>query len=143
MGRNKKILKYAGLILIVIAVISAIVVVVILKDASRRSEKALKASVENEISTIALALDMYKLDHGIYPTTDQGILILAEKTIVDSNKTYLPDKGFLKDYWGNDYDYRYPINGTSFQIISYGADGKAGGKGVDMDITVIGGDKNQ
>ena len=46
---------------------------------------------------------------------------------------YLKGKTVPKDPWGRDYVYK--VQGSSFEIISLGADGKEGGTGVDADIS--------
>jgi len=71
------------------------------------------------------ALDMYKLDNSVYPSTEEGLEILAQKG-------YFKDKKLPKDSWGNKFI--YINNGDSVELISLGADKKEGGTGSATDI---------
>jgi general secretion pathway protein G len=72
------------------------------------------------------ALDMYKLDHGSYPSTEEGLLALTK------TDKYFKDGKMPKDSWGHKFIY---INKDGkVELISLGADGKEGGKGENADI---------
>jgi len=71
------------------------------------------------------SLDMYKVDNSIYPSTEEGLELLAEKN-------YFKDKKLPKDSWGNNFI--YINNGGKVEIISLGADKKEGGKDSATDI---------
>jgi len=68
----------------------------------------------NYIKQIGIALDKYKTDIGLYPTTDQGLDALCEKNYVDSTR-------FL-DPWGNKYLYE-SADGSEYTLHSAGPDG--------------------
>ncbi|HET6369557.1 MAG TPA: type II secretion system major pseudopilin GspG, partial [Nitrospiria bacterium] len=83
-------------------------------------------------------LNLYKLDNGIYPSTEQGLDALVTKpNIGDIPKNYR-DGGYLpkvpKDPWGNGYVYVSPGSHGDFDLASRGADGEQGGEGVNADI---------
>ncbi|MDY7026246.1 MAG: type II secretion system major pseudopilin GspG [Pseudomonadota bacterium] len=86
------------------------------------------------MDSVATALDTYRADNARYPTTDQGLEALVNKP--DGAK-FWPTGGYLKklpqDGWGNDYI--YSSQGSTFELISLGADAQEGGEGEDADIT--------
>ena len=94
-------------------------------------QKAAKA----QISLFETALDTYKLDTSIYPTTSQGLEALRTQPsgVERWDGPYLP-KNIPLDPWGHRYEYRYPGEHGDYDIISYGADGTSGGDGENMDI---------
>lgn len=95
---------------------------------------------KNQIAAVWNALNLYKEDVGHYPTNDQGLRVLYEKPFgVDGDKwngPYYNNKNFIIDAWGKDFNYCYPgiHNTDSFDLWSYGRDGKPGGKKYDTDI---------
>lgn len=86
----------------------------------------------SEIATICNALELYLTTTGRYPTTEEGIEILTQKTEknVDGILTKMP-----VDPWGNSYQYIYPGRNTPYEVISYGADNREGGTGGDSDLS--------
>jgi general secretion pathway protein G len=80
-------------------------------------------AARNQAYEIAKSLDIYKLQNSRYPSTSQGLAVLASppkgKPIMDS----IP-----QDPWGNDYIYLIPgqKNATKFDIRSKGNDGIEG-----------------
>jgi general secretion pathway protein G len=102
-------------------------------------ERAQVAACRNQIETLRLALQSYYLDCGQYPNETQGLHALWEKPIQPPVPSrwegpYL-DRQIPKDPWGNDYMYKNPgEKNLPFSIMSYGADGKAGGEGINADI---------
>jgi general secretion pathway protein G len=100
--------------------------------------KAVKAKVD--IVSIETALKLYKLDNGVYPTTDQGLAALVEEPNTEPVPMNWKEKGYLekarvpKDPWGREYLYLSPGIHDDYDIISYGADGVPGGEGKDKDI---------
>jgi len=93
-------------------------------------DSAKLTQVKNDCAALRNALDMYKLNGGTYPTTQQGLRALVDKP--NSNPvprmwTRISDKVPL-DPWGTEYLYRFPgkKNATEFEIISKGKDGQEG-----------------
>jgi general secretion pathway protein G len=105
----------------------------------RYVESARTATCRNQIDIFRLSLQSYYLDCGQYPSQAQGLSALWEKPILapvpsNWNGPYV-DRRIPKDPWNNDYLYRNPgENNLPFSIMSYGADGKAGGEGANADI---------
>ena len=99
-----------------------------------RVGRARQRAARSTISLFETALDTYRLDIGKYPTTAQGLKALRERPndVHGWDGPYLP-KDIPMDPWGNPYQYLGDHN--SFSLISYGADGKLGGKAEDTDLT--------
>ena len=87
-------------------------------------EEAKRDTARLDIGSINNALKLYYTKQGKYPDTATGL-----KALVDTQNL---DKMPL-DPWGNEYVYMN--EGGKPVIISYGADGTAGGEGPDADIS--------
>jgi len=119
-------------LMLVVAIIGTLAAMVIPRYAGR-SEEAKKAAAKADIEgNIANALDMYELDNGAYPTTEQGLSALVELPSAPPvpprwKGPYLKKKTF-KDPWGNPYQYRCPgTHTTDYDLLSMGRDGVEGG----------------
>jgi len=139
---NQKCLKYKTgftlvelmIVIIIIAALSAMVV----PRLGSRSEQAKIAVAEADIkSNIGLALKLYKLDNGRFPTTAQGLKALLSKpssspAAKNWNGPYL--EGEPLDPWKNEYKYKFPgsQNPTGYDLYSMGNDGV---EGTEDDIT--------
>ncbi len=101
-----------------------------------RPDEARIVKVKQDILVIQNALDLYKLDNGYYPTTDQGLLALVEKPttnpIPTDWKPYL--KSVPKDPWGREYIYLSPGEHGEVDIFTLGPSGQAGGTGTNSQI---------
>lgn len=89
-----------------------------------------------QISLLETALDMYRLDMGVYPSTEMGLKALRENPDESNNRwsgPYLP-KELPLDPWQNPYYYASPSEHGDYEIICYGADGQEGGNDLNMDI---------
>lgn len=105
-----------------------------------RPEEAKRTKAAMQIKGLETALQLYKLDNGNYPSTEQGLEALVE--LPQSGK--LPPKwrqgGYLEkskvpqDPWSNDFVYLSPGVHSDFDLISYGADGESGGDDNNADI---------
>jgi len=102
----------------------------------RKADAARVTAARTQIDNFMTALGSYKLDTGMFPTTEQGLKALREKP-ADVNQwagPYMP-KDIPKDPWEHDYVYKYPgEHGDEPDIVSMGRDGQPGGEGVDADI---------
>ncbi len=136
--------KEAGFTLIellVVIVILGILATFLVPKIMEKPDEARVVKAKNDIKAIEMALKMYKIDNGMYPTTEQGLEALIRKPTIPPIPKNYREGGYLdtnevpKDPWGNPYIYRSPgENGRPYEIISYGADGKEGGTGVNADI---------
>ncbi len=93
-------------------------------------------SARLQIQDFATTLDLYKLEIGRYPTTDEGLraLIEAPSNAEGWNGPYLKKKEVPRDPWGNDYAYRFPGQHGEFDVYSLGADNAEGGEGENKDV---------
>ena len=90
-----------------------------------------------QIQDLGAALDMYKLDIGRYPSSDQGLVALVEKPDDSGggwNGPYLRKQVLPKDPWSKEYVYKSPGEHGDFDIFSLGADGAEGGEGENEDV---------
>jgi len=104
--------------------------------------KAEHKIAEAQINKVAGQLEMYRMDNGTYPTTEQGLeALVAAPTSNPQPRNWLPGgyakRADLKDPWQNALQYRVPgeHNPQSFDLFSYGADGVEGGEGPNADVT--------
>ncbi len=93
-------------------------------------------TAKTQISQLATALNTYAIDMNKHPSSTEGLKALVEKQASKKWRgPYLTDGKLPKDPWDRDYIYKSPgENGRKFDIISYGADGQAGGEGENADI---------
>lgn len=126
--------------LMVVIVILGILAGLIVPRIMGRPEQAKKLKARMQIESISTALKLYKLDNGMYPSTEQGLQALVEQASsgnVPKNwrKGGYMEKGKIpKDPWGNEFIYLSPGVHDDFDIIAYGADGAAGGEDKNADI---------
>ena len=127
--------------LMVVIVILGILAGLIVPRIMGRPEQAKQLKARMQIESISTALKLYKLDNGAYPTTEQGLGALIEQPATGDAPKNWRQGGYLekgrvpKDPWGNEFIYLSPGIHDDFDLISYGADGSAGGEGKDADIT--------
>lgn len=103
-----------------------------------QAEKAKQKAAKLEIDQIGQGLDLYKLEIGRYPTTQEGLqsLMTAPSGVSNWNGPYLKRNTVPKDPWSNEYKYVSPGDQSRpYDIVSYGSDGKEGGDGDGKDIT--------
>ncbi len=89
-----------------------------------------------QIAEFGAGLDLYHLEVGRYPNTDEGLLALARQPTGANNwhGPYLRKKDIPADPWGNDYRYRSPGENGDYDLFSLGRDNADGGEGEDVDI---------
>ena len=113
------------LVLVILGTLAAIVV----PKLSGRTEKARMTAAQTDISNLELTLNMFEVEVGHYPETDDGLYALVEDLEDDENwdGPYL-DKGVPLDPWDNEYIYEYPgrYNINGFDLYSMGPDDKEG-----------------
>jgi general secretion pathway protein G len=122
-------------IMVVVVILGILASIVVPKIISRPDEaRAVKA--KQDVLSIQNALDLYKLDNGFYPSTDQGLMALVEKPGSSPEprdwKQYL--KSLPKDPWGRDYLYLNPGEHGDVDVFTLGADGQPGGTGINAEI---------
>ena len=101
-----------------------------------RPDEARVTAARSDIQQIGNALELYRLDNGQYPSSDQGLDALVEEPAgYPEARNWSPD-GYLKrlpvDPWGEPY--LYFSEDRSIEVYSFGVDRKEGGEGVNADI---------
>ncbi len=133
----------AGLTLVEIAillVIVCLVVALIYPSVIGRLDEVRVAQARTDLDELAHALERYRFDNQIYPTTEQGLQALIEKPDTEPVPKNWSDGGYLKkarrseDPWGNPYQYDSPTGTVQFSLFSLGSDGQPGGEGHAADI---------
>lgn len=129
-------------IMVVVAIL-AILAALVVPRIMGRTDDAKRTAAKVQIRNIEGALQLYKLDNGVYPTTEQGLKALVEKPSVGvipkkwKIGVYLPK--LPEDPWGNPYKYLSPVQRgdqkIDYEVTSLGTDGEVGGEGVNADIT--------
>ncbi len=131
-------------LLVVIAIIATLAAVVA-PAIFRNVGDAKEASAKSQIDLLALALNSYRLDNDVFPTSEQGLAALRTMPSVGEpprnwRGPYL-SKIVPNDAWRRPYVYVAPgtENPSSFDLYTLGRDGRIGGEGEDADITSWGG----
>ncbi len=123
-------------VLVILGILGSLIVPKLLD----KPDEARITKTKLDIRAIESALKIYKLENSIYPTTEQGLEALITQTGIEPVPVNFKKGGYLdggvpKDPWGGTYIYRSPgENDRDYEIISYGADRKEGGEGVNADI---------
>jgi general secretion pathway protein G len=123
--------------ILVVLVLIGIVLGIVGGNFIGKGEKAKADAAKIEIGQIGQTLDLYKLEIGRYPTTQEGLqaLIAAPAGVASWNGPYWKKSTVPKDPWGNEYKYVSPAQSAPYEISSFGADGKEGGEGPNKDIS--------
>lgn len=119
-------------VLVILGMLASLVGPQVFKQLSGSKIKA----AQLQIQELSAALDLYRLEVGSYPNTQQGLdALIAQPRNVDKwNGPYLKKSVIRKDPWGNDYQYRYPGQHGEYDLWSHGADGREGGDGENRDV---------
>lgn len=114
--------------LMVVVVILGILAAVVVPRVMDRPDQARISATQTNIRAIRSALDMYKLDNHVYPTTDQGLQALTEKPaaqpVPQSWNRYM--EKIPTDPWGNPYLYLQPGRHGEVDVFSAGPNGRSG-----------------
>ena len=125
-------------IMVVVAIL-AILAALVVPRIMGRTDDAKRTAAKVQIRNIEGALQLYKLDNGVYPSSEQGLKALVEKPSVGVIPKKWKVGGYLpklpEDSWGNPYKYTSPSPKGDYEIMSLGTDGEVGGEGVNADIT--------
>ena len=126
--------------LMVVVIILGILAMYIGPKLMGRTEQAKEVQTRVQIEGLETALKLYKLDNGVYPTTEQGLQALVEEPDAENVSQNWRKGGYLekgkvpKDPWGNEFIYLSPGIQGDYDITSYGADGVPGGEDENKDI---------
>jgi general secretion pathway protein G len=110
---------------LVVVVILGILAAIIVPNLMEKPGQARVTKAKADIRAVESALNMYRLDRHVYPTTDEGLDSLVP--------TYLARAPM--DPWDRPYQYLNPgTQGGAFDLYTLGRDGQQGGEGEDADI---------
>lgn len=139
-GRQRFYQGFTLIEIMVVIVILGILAGLIVPRIMSRPEEARRTKTAMQIRSIETALKLYKLDNGIYPSTEQGLEALVKKpesgTAVKRWREggYLESQKVPKDPWGNPFVYIMPGEHGDFDLSSHARDGQKGGEGDNADI---------
>ena len=89
-----------------------------------------------QIGEFSSGLDLFYLEVGRYPTTEEGLIALVEEPpgVQNWNGPYLKKAEIPSDPWGVDYHYRQPGEHAEYDLFSLGRDNADGGDGENEDV---------
>jgi general secretion pathway protein G len=138
---NKRVIKeFKGftlvellVVMMILGLLAGIVGPQVMKYVGDSKSKTARIQIED----LSASLDLFLLDTGRYPTTDEGlqVLVSAVQGVQNWNGPYLKKQRLPLDPWGHDYIYRYPGEHGAYDLYTLGADNAAGGDGESKDIS--------
>lgn len=120
--------------LLVVMVILSLIAAAITPQVLGRLDSSKARAAELQLETLGTSLDMFKIDHGRYPSVDEGLEILIVQPDYGApwNGPYVKSAKSIVDPWNARFIYN--VEGASYSLTSLGADGVAGGDGYDADL---------
>ena len=122
-------------ILVVVFIIGLLATIVSV-NVIGQGDKARIAKAQADLKKLEQALDLYRLDNGFYPTTEQGIRALVQKPTSGPQPRKYNSEGYIQkvpeDPWQNPYIFL--SDGRSYVLKCLGGDGEQGGDGMNADI---------
>lgn len=124
--------------ILVVVAIMAILAAVVVPKLMDNPDKARIARAQADIRNLGTALNLYKLDNFVYPSTEQGLDALVSKPGGEPAAPNWKAGGYVerlpKDPWGRDYLFLRPGQNGEYDLYTLGADGQPGGDGPNADI---------
>jgi general secretion pathway protein G len=122
--------------LVVITIIGLIMGLIGPRVLNYLSESKVKAA-KIQLQSFGSALDLFYLDAGRFPSTEEGLAALVQRTpgVAGWNGPYLKGGSVPGDPWNHPYIYKAPGERGPYEITSYGSDGQEGGTGIAADIS--------
>jgi general secretion pathway protein G len=89
-----------------------------------------------QLAAFEQALDLYRLDVGRYPSTEEGLAVLVRQPGGTNgwNGPYIDGQAVPADPWGHPYVYRMPGSNGPYDLYTLGADNRPGGTGENAPI---------
>ena len=133
---NKTMSGFTLIEILIVVVILGILGAVVVPNILSRPDTARVQAAQTDLRALSQTLEIYRLDNFQYPSSEQGLESLVDRPSgFPEPKNWNPE-GYLKnlptDPWGSPY--LYEKTGSSYSLISLGADGQEGGEGFDADI---------
>jgi len=115
-------------LMLVVIIIGVLVSMVVPRLVGRSEEARIAAAKADIQANISVALDLFELDNGKYPATEEGLAGLQTRPSTASNWKGPYLKKEPVDPWGKKYVYRSPGgHNPDYDLYSYGPDGTEGG----------------
>jgi len=116
-------------LMLVVIIIGVLVAMVAPRFAGRSKQAKITAAQADIEANIAVALELFELDNGRYPTSEEGLNALRGKpSDLESWRGPYIKKRIPVDPWGNPYQYKCPgEHGDDYDLFSCGPDGVVGG----------------
>ena len=128
MTKNKfrKINGFTLIEVMVVVVILSILAAIVVPKIMDRPEQARVTKARSDIRAMEAALNLYRLDNMVYPSTDQGLEALVTAPTDAPEPKNWKQGGYLDrlpaDPWGNAYLYLNPGSNGAIDIYSSGPD---------------------
>lgn len=142
LAKGQKTYGFTLIEVMVVMVILGILAGVIVPRIMGRPEEARRTKAALTLRSLDSALKLYRLDNGVYPSTEQGLEALVDKPETGTVPGGWREGGYLdstrvpKDPWGHEYVYIMPGEHGDYDLSSYGRDGEKGGEGDNEDINL-------
>ena len=124
--------------LMVVIVIIGLLATMVMINVMPSQDRAMVEKARADVSVLEQAMETYRLDNLVYPTTEQGLAALVQAPAGLARPERYRQGGYVRrlpeDPWGNAYQYRRPGRQAAFDVYSFGADGAEGGEGENADI---------
>ena len=135
MNREKRDRGLTLIELVVVMTIIALFATLVGGRLFRNVDKARQTQAKSQIASFETQLDLFRLDVGRYPTTDEGLEALRVKpTGADGWDGPYLTKEVPLDPWNRPYIYRFPGQHGDYDLMAHGSDGQEGGEGNAEDI---------
>lgn len=119
--------------LLVVMAILGILAVLVLPKITDKPKQAKRLKAVLQIKAFQDALEQFNIDHGYYPSTDDGLKILL--VAQEGKPPYLDSSEIPLDPWNFPYQYLSPgLNQRPYDIVAFGQDKRRGGDGWDKDV---------
>ena len=135
--REDKARRKRGMTLIEILIVVGIITSVlgfVMNRVIKRGKKAKVSQAKIMLSSLSQTVDEFSLDCGFYPQTLRDLLE-APSACEEWDGPYVKGDKFLKDPWKNNIHYEYDSDRNDYELISFGADRREGGGGLNRDIS--------
>jgi general secretion pathway protein G len=127
--------------LIVVIFVIGTLAALVAPDVFRNVGTSKSVAARSQIEMFSAALDAYRLDNDSYPSSAQGLAALRREPLAEPRPRQWTGPYLRKevppDPWGRPYVYRSPgvANPAGYDLMTYGRDGRPGGRGEDKDAT--------
>jgi len=124
--------------ILVVVVIIGILAAVVVPRIMDEPDRARQVKARQDIDAIVMALNMYRLDNQVYPSTNQGLAALVERPSGQPEPADYKEGGYIDrlpvDPWGREYLYLNPGVHGDIDVWTNGANGQPGGEGINAEI---------